>query len=61
MHQSDKRRLVYYHPRYDEIMIVTSVKSDTTMKFALLSLFGHDLDDCSEPVVLGSLVNIIHR
>ena len=53
MHRSDKRRLMYYHLRYDEIMIVTSVKSDTTMKFALLSLFDHYLDDCSEPVVLG--------
>ena len=61
MHPSDKRRLVYYHLRYEEIMIVTSVKSDTTMKFALLSLFDHDLDDCFEPVVLGSLATISRR
>ena len=61
MHQSDKRRLMYYHLRYDDIIISTYVKSGTTMKFGLLSLFDHYLEDCSEPEVLVYLVNVIHR
>ena len=61
MHQSDKRRLMYYHLRYDDIIISTYVKSGTTMEFGPLSPLDYYLKDGSEPEVLVYLVNVIHR
>jgi hypothetical protein len=61
MHLSDKRRLMYYHFRDDDLMIATYVKSGTTMKFARLSLVAHDLEDCSDPGVLVYLRNVTRR
>jgi hypothetical protein len=57
MHQSDKLCLMYYHLRYDDIRNVIYPKSDTTMIFALLSPFDHDLEDGSAPEVFGYLTN----
>jgi hypothetical protein len=52
---------MYYHLRYDDIIISPYVKFGRTMRFGFLSLFDHYLEDCTEPVVLVYLVNVIHR
>jgi hypothetical protein len=57
MHQSDNLCLIYYHLCYDDISNVTYLKSDTTMTFALLSLFDLYLEDGSAPGVFGYLTN----
>jgi hypothetical protein len=61
MHQSDNQCLLDYHLYHGDIIIAAYVKSGTTMKFGLLSLFNHYLEASPKPVVLVYFVNVTRR